>query len=248
MGSTRLHGKVLMPILGEPMLYRQIERIRKAKRIDDLVIATSVSKEDDEIEKMCEKNNVKCFRGSLDDVLDRFYQAASLQNPNYIMRLTGDCPLFDPSLADSLVDFFISGSYDYASNTLELTYPDGLDIEIMKYSALQTAWENAKLSSEREHVTPYILKHQELFKVGCMRNTEDLSMMRWTVDEPEDYEFVKIVYDSLYLTNKEFTWNDVVFFIRKNPEICKINANFQRNEGYLKSLKNDVEVQENGSN
>lgn len=242
MSSTRLPGKVLKPILGEPMLFRQIERIRRSKKIDDLIVATSTSKEDDQIEKLCSEKNVRCFRGSLDDVLDRFYGAAMTCNSEYIMRLTGDCPLFDPGIADELVDFFILGGYDYVSNTVEPTYPDGLDIEIMKFSALKTAWEEAKLPSEREHVTPYILKHPEVFSVGCMKNSEDLSQMRWTVDEPEDYEFVKFIYEYLYDRNSEFTWEDVLCFIQNNPEVATINSNFRRNEGYEKSLNKDIMI------
>ena len=242
MSSTRLPGKVLKTLLGKPMLYRQIERILKSKRIDDLIIATSTSGDDDQIERLCSEINVKCFRGSLDDVLDRFYKAALPYKPDFIIRLTGDCPLFDHSLADELIDFFLKGGYDYASNTIEPTYPDGLDIEIMKFSALETTWKEAVLPSDREHVTPYIRKNADKFKLGCMKYDVDLSYMRWTVDEPEDYLFITQVFSALYPEKPDFSWNEVLEFIKANPAIADLNSGFKRNEGYQKSLLNDKKI------
>ena len=242
MSSTRLPGKVMKPILGRPMLYRQIERIQQSKEINHLVVATSFSPEDDAIAKLCSKIGVKCFRGSLDDVLDRFYQAALIHQPEYVMRLTGDCPLFDPGLADEFVQFFLAGSYDYASNTVEPTYPDGLDMELLTFYALESSWNNANLLSEREHVTPFIKNHPEHFRIGCMENTKDLSAMRWTVDEPEDYEFVCNIYSALYPENNNFNWIDVLYYLENNPDVMKINSEFERDEGYQKSLQSDTEV------
>ena len=155
------------------------------------------------------------------------------------MRLTGDCPLFDPGLADEFVQFFLTGNYDYVSNAVESTYPDGLDMELLTFSTLESAWNNAKLLSEREHVTPFIKNHPDYFSIGCMKNTKDLSAMRWTVDEPEDYEFVCKIYSELYPENNYFTWNDILNYLERNPEIQKINSEFERNEGYRKSLMAD---------
>jgi len=154
--STRLPGKVLKPILGMPMLLRQIERVKQAKLIEQLLVATSDDKSDDPIEQLCRENDIACFRGSLDDVLDRFYQAAKPYQPDHIVRLTGDCPLIDPQLIDEVVVFCLSGDYDYVSNAFEPTYPDGLDVEVFRFPCLQQAWEEAELPSEREHVTLFI--------------------------------------------------------------------------------------------
>ena len=236
MSSSRLPGKVLRPILREPMLFRQIERIRRTSRIDEIVVATSTSSDDDQIEELCNEWGVKCFRGSLDNVLDRFYHAAERFSPDYVMRLTGDCPLFDPGLADELVDFFFIGNYDYASNSVEPTYPDGLDMEIMKFSALRKAWEEADLLTEIEHVTPYIRNHPEIFRVGSMKNDENLSGMRWTVDEPEDYLFVSRIYESLYPVDPDFGWRDVLSYVHAHPELSCLNSSIRRNEGFERSL------------
>lgn len=236
MSSSRLPGKVLKPLLGEPMLSRQIERIRRTSRIDNVIVATSTSGGDDQIEELCNELGVRCFRGSLENVLDRFYLAAEIFSPDYVMRLTGDCPLFDPDLADELIDFFLKGDYDYASNSVEPTFPDGLDMEIMKFSALKTAWKEAKLLTEIEHVTPYISNHSELFRIGSMKNDEDLSAMRWTVDEPADYLFISRIYESLYPGDPCFSWRDVLSYLYTHPEISDLNSSIRRNEGFESSL------------
>ncbi len=237
--SSRLPGKVLKPILGEPMLYRQIERVLRSNSIDKLVVATSVDCSDDAIEKMCVEKNIDCFRGSLNDVLDRFYQVARKYNPRYVMRLTGDCPLFDPELADKLVSFFEHGRFDYAGNGQPPTYPDGLDMEVFTLNALEKAWAEAKLPSEREHMTMYIVKNPQFFKIGNMVYTDDLSDMRWTVDEPEDYYVVNKVYEDLYPANPVFAFDDVLLYLRENCELAKHNLKYKRNEGYDKSLLKD---------
>jgi spore coat polysaccharide biosynthesis protein SpsF len=143
--STRLPGKVLKPILGVPMILRQIERVRRAKKIDQFIVATSNDRTDDPLADICSNTNIECFRGSLEDVLDRFYHAAKPLNPEHIVRLTGDCPLADPQLIDQLILFHLQGGYDYSSNTVETTYPDGLDVEIFRFSCLELAWKEAIL-------------------------------------------------------------------------------------------------------
>ena len=154
--STRLPGKVLKPILGEPMLARQIERIARAARVDALTVATSDQASDDGIAALCERLGVDCYRGSLDDVLDRFYQAARHSGPSHVMRLTGDCPLTDPAILDALVELHLTGDFDYSSNVEERTYPDGLDAEVFRYDLLVQAWQGAMSPYEREHVTPFM--------------------------------------------------------------------------------------------
>jgi len=237
--SSRLPGKVLKPVLGEPMIIRQIERLQRSKKIDQLVLATSDSSDDFELAAICKKSAVKCFRGSLNDVLDRFYKAAAEFNPRHIVRLTGDCPLADPDLIDKVIEFHLNGNYDYSSNAIEPTFPDGLDVEIFRYKCLETAWREAKLSSDREHVTPFILTNKRMFKTGNFKNPVNLSDYRWTVDEPEDLRLIQAIYHGLYPKNPKFDINDILEFVSSRPELKKINRMHHRNEGYQKSLSKD---------
>lgn len=238
--SSRLPGKVLKDILGESMLFRQIERTLRSKKINKLIIATSTDASDDLVEKMCQEKGIDCFRGSLNDVLDRFYSAAQAIAPDHIVRLTGDCPLIDPEIIDSLVDLHFSQKNHYTSNTLRPTFPDGLDAEVVSWQALQTAWEKATLPSEREHVTPYIYNRPEVFVLGNLERAEgDLSSLRWTVDQPTDFLFVRRVYEALYPQNPAFTTGDILNLLHEQPELGMINYTFERNEGYAKSLKED---------
>lgn len=237
--SSRLPGKVLKPILGKPMLALQIERCRRAKRLDNLILATSSDPSDDALVELAAAINVRCVRGSLNDVLDRFYQAAAPERPQYVVRLTGDCPLADPQVIDELVEFCLAGGYDYAANCVEPSYPDGLDAEICTFAALETAWREAQLPSEREHVTPFIRNHPERFRCGALKNSVDLSHLRWTVDEPEDFALVSAIYAALYPANPEFDTAAVLQLLERRPELKTQNVKFDRNEGYLKSLKED---------
>jgi spore coat polysaccharide biosynthesis protein SpsF len=239
--STRLPAKVLLPILEVPMLLRQIERIRNSKKIDEIVIATSIDSSDDAIESLCLRHNLKFFRGSLNDVLDRFYKAAILYSPSHILRLTGDCPLSDPLIIDALIDFFLNGKYDYASNALEPTFPDGLDAEFMHFECLEKAWKNAVLPSHREHVTPFIYTQPHLFKIGSFKGSFDYSKLRWTVDERADYDLVNKIFQMLYPSNNSFSTADVLQLLEENPELKTINRKYIRNEGFQKSLKVDEE-------
>ncbi|MCL6557416.1 MAG: glycosyltransferase family protein [Firmicutes bacterium] len=238
--STRLPGKVLKPILGEPMLIRQIERVRRARRVDYLLVATSVDPSDDPIEKLCKENNVDCFRGNLDDVLDRFYKASRQFLPEHVVRLTGDCPLADPRLIDEIILHHLNGNYDYTSNTLEPTYPDGLDVEIFRFSCLEQAWREAFLPSQREHVTPFIYQHPDRFKIAGVKNSTNLAALRWTVDEPEDFALVSKIYEALYPSNPGFTTEDILSFLKEHPELLTLNSSYERNEGYQKSLRKDL--------
>ena len=240
-GSTRLPGKALRPLLGAPMLERELERVRRAQRIDVLIVATSARTDDDPIAGLCARLGVHCHRGSLEDVLDRVYGAVLPEAPSHVVRLTGDCPLADPDLIDRVVGFCIDGGYDYASNTLEPTFPDGLDVEVMRMEALAAAWREARLPSEREHVTPFLHKHPERFRLGSFKATRDLSALRWTVDEPEDFELVERVYGELYPKNSAFSTADILSLLEKVPELRTINTRHRRNEGYRKSLGGDVE-------
>lgn len=237
--STRLPGKVLKPIMGEPMILRQIERIKRVNSIDKLVIATSKDNTDLPLAELCERHGINCFRGELDDVLDRFYHVAKLYNAEHIVRLTGDCPLADPQLIDQVIAYYLSGDFDYVSNTLEPTYPDGLDVEVFRFSSLEQAWKEAVLPSQREHVTPFLYHQVGRFKIGSYKNEVDLSGLRWTVDEVADFKLISKIYEVLYAINPHFTTADVMAFLDRNPELKTVNTHHGRNEGYLKSLGED---------
>ena len=242
LSSSRMPGKVLQALCGASMLEHQLARIKKANLIDQLVVATSVETSDDPIEMLCQKLNIDCFRGSLNDVLDRYYQAAKQYGATSIVRLTADCPLTAPCLIDKVINCFQSNAFDYVSNTIKPTYPDGLDVEVFSFLALEQAWQKAKLPSEREHVTPYIINHPERFSLGSFEDEADLSHLRWTVDYPEDFEFVKKVYQSLYVNNPGFSMQDILALLKNHPELLEINQQFQRNEGMKKSLLADQEA------
>jgi spore coat polysaccharide biosynthesis protein SpsF len=239
--SSRLPGKVLKPILDKPMLLHQIERIQNSKRIDKLVVATSTEKSDDGIEKMCLDNNIEVFRGNLDNVLNRFYQCAKLYNPEHVVRLTGDCPLADWQAIDQTIQYHIKGKYDYVNNRSKPAFPDGLDVEVITYSALKSACDNAVFPSEKEHVTLYVRHRKNKFKLGYFHSTKDLSHMRWTVDEPEDFILVEKIYKNLYKDNPKFLMKDVLELLNNQPELLKINSHIGTSEGMKKSLKEDEE-------
>lgn len=240
--SSRLPGKVLRPILGQPMLTRQIERIVRAKNIDEVIVATSTDLSDDPVVEVCRKAGVTCFRGSLDDVLDRVFLAARSRDARDVVRLTGDCPLADPGVIDCVIEAYRKSGADYASNTLQPTFPDGLDVEVVSFVALERAWANARLPSEREHVTPYLYIHPELFRLHPVQWSADLSSLRWTVDTAADFEFVTAVYENLYPTKPAFDMDDVLKLVDSRPDLLAINEGHKRNEGFLKSLARDAEV------
>lgn len=242
MSSSRLPGKVLAPILGQPMILRQVERLRRARRLDRLVVATSTDPSDDILAEVCRAADIECERGSLDDVLDRFWQVARKYLPANVVRLTADCPLIDAELVDEVVAFHIDHGFDYTSNVLDPTFPDGLSAEVVRSECLERASREARLPSEREHVTPYFYKHRDLFRVGSYRGEPDLSALRWTVDHPEDLQFVRSVYAALYPSNPAFGTQDVLALLDREPALRSINARFERYEGYKKSLAEDRAV------
>ncbi len=238
--SSRFPRKVLAPLLEKPMILRQIERVRRAGAIDRLLLATSDDPSDAELASLCEREGVECYRGSLQDVLDRFYHAAVRFEPRHVVRLTGDCPLADPSVIDAVVYKHLREKNDYTSNTLVPTFPDGLDVEVFRFPLLEEAWRNAELPSEREHVTPFMYKRPETYKLGNLeREGDNLQHLRWTVDEPEDLIFVAKIYQALYPSNPSFTTQDVLEFFAEHQEVLEINNKFIRNEGLLKSAAED---------
>lgn len=207
MTSTRLPGKVMAPVLGEPMIGRQVERLRRSKQIDRLIVATSSHPSDDPLAKYCEDLDLTVYRGSLDDVLERFRVAASLfPRAKAVIRLTADCPLTDPELIDKVIEHHHDANADYTSNTLgSRTYPHGLDAEVIRPETLAEAAAKAVDPYEREHVTPYIYRRPEIYRLAGVARHQSLARLRWTVDTPQDMAFVREVYAKLYPYDPEFT-------------------------------------------
>ena len=206
MSSRRLPGKVLAPVAGQPMIQRQIERIRHATRIDKLVVATSDRSDDDAIAALCDAIGQPCFRGSLDDVLGRFVGALDAHGPaDHVVRLTADCPLIDWTVIDRCIYEHTSGGADYTSNAIERTFPDGLDVEVLRADALRAADAEARDHESREHVTPFVYSNPARFRIRHVTQPENLAALRWTVDNPDDLAFVRDVYAHLYSRNPRFT-------------------------------------------
>jgi spore coat polysaccharide biosynthesis protein SpsF len=234
--SRRLPGKVLQPILGRPMLAHQIVRIQRCQTIDHLLLATSEEDADTAVAEIAMQTGIACYRGSLDDVLDRFYRAAQPVAPDYVVRLTGDNPLTDSQIIDRVVNFTLQGQYDYGANILKPTWPDGLDCEVISFAALEAAWREATDPLDREHVTPFIYRHPDRFRLGNLVNDVDLSGLRWTVDNAEDFEFVSRVYKALYPRKPDFATADILSLLADHPELSALNDHIPRNAGYFEAL------------
>ncbi len=237
MSSTRLPGKVLMPLVGKPVLWHVVNRIRACKTIAEVVVATSTDVTDDVIEIWCRGADVSCYRGDLNDVLDRYYQTGLIHAADIVVRITADCPVVDPTIVDEVVRGYLAGGYAFYGLSGE--FPDGLDCTVFAFNALARAWREAALLSEREHVGPYIEKHPEMFKSGGFTKFTGLSHHRWTLDEPRDYEFLQVVFSRLYRPDQIFLASDVLALLDNEPELININSSIVRNEGYLKSLLED---------
>lgn len=238
-GSSRLPSKVLKELCGKPVLEHVIKRAKKSKYVDEVMVATTLNKEDVPIVQMVSNMGIRVFAGSSSDVLDRYYQAAKLILPEYVIRITADCPVFDAKLLDDAIEKLRPGT-DYMA-ALSETLADGLDLEIIRFHVLKRAWAEASLASEREHVTMYIKNHKELFRIQDYESPlGNLHDERWTVDEPEDYLFIKNIYEYFQSMGKEdFDSRDILEYLNENPQIRDINRGFIRNEGLLISLKND---------
>jgi spore coat polysaccharide biosynthesis protein SpsF (cytidylyltransferase family) len=240
-GSTRLPGKVLKTVNNMSLLEIHLSRILHSKKISKVKVATTTETEANKIVIIADKLGVESYRGSIDDVLKRYYFTARSDNPDYIVRLTSDCPLIDSFEIDRVIDRCIHGNYDYASNNLEPTFPDGMDVEVFKFSALKEAYQNATLKSDREHVTPYIwrnstVKGGKIFRSLSVKYKEDFSKYRLTVDTQEDFDLIEKLIFHLGVDKK---WMDYVNFLNMNPDLMRLNSKYKRNEGYEKSLKED---------
>lgn len=227
MGSTRLPSKVLLPLLDQPLLWWDVHRVRQSRLIDEVVIATTTDSRDDAIVALCSTEGWAYFRGSEDDVLDRYYQAAQAYQANVIVRITSDCPLIDPQTMDYVISAFHAAApaVDYASNSIVRTYPRGLDTEVFTFAALETAWREDR-SGWREHVTPFLYNHPERFRLLPVTNSTDYSHHRWTVDTPEDYELVQRIYE--HFGHGDFGWRDVLAVLDQHPDWVMINQHVEQ--------------------
>lgn len=242
MSSTRLPGKALMTVDGLPLLRIQIERLKRSDRIERVVVATTTDPVDDGIVETVSAQGVSVCRGDEDDVLNRYYQCAHALKATVVMRLTGDCPLVDPAVCDAVVALFEEKEADYASTAP--SFAEGLDCEVFRFEALAEAWRNARLASEREHVTLYIRSHAERFKIVALENHADESAFRLTVDEPQDFTVVASILRALTPTHGlHFPYAKAIAYLKNHPEIMAVNAHIVRNEGLLKSLSQDRVVE-----
>jgi spore coat polysaccharide biosynthesis protein SpsF len=239
MGSRRLPGKSLLPLAGKPVVLRVVERVAAATTVDEAVVATSTDPADDPIAHTVEQAGIRIVRGSETDVLDRFRQAAEMSRADAVVRITADCPLHDPRVIDRVVGAFQAAGPDYASNVHPPTYPDGLDTEVFTRSALDTAAREARLPSEREHVTPFLWKQPQRFRLLNVTHDADLNAHRWVLDDERDLRFLQAVYDALAPQGKLFGMEEVLRLLQERPELLEINRDAPRNEGYAKSLQAD---------
>ena len=230
MGSTRLPGKVLKEVCGQPLIGHMIQRVKKARMIDRIILATSVDPVNDPLQKYVSSLGINVFRGSEADVLDRFYQAAKAENADVIVRLTGDCPLIDPVIVDRVIQKYFLEKVDYASNVEPPTFPDGLDTEVFSFKALEDAWKNAKDKSLREHVTLFLRQNQKFSKTNFVNET-DLSKERWTVDDIDDLQLVTNIFENLGPHGEMFYIDDVIELNKRQPALFEINSNTKRNGG-----------------
>ena len=230
MTSTRLPGKVLKEVLGKSLLAYQIERLRKVKLADNIVIATTVNATDDRIVEFCMENDVDYYRGSEQDVLARYMGAARKYSSQTIVRVTSDCPLIDPDVVDRVISTFVraAGKADYVSNTLLRTYPRGLDTEVFSYPVLEEAFSRGADPAEREHVTPYIYHRPDRFCLLSVAQDTDLSAHRWTVDTQEDFDLIRLMLESLYPIKPDFRMKDCIELLENHPDWIAINRNVKQ--------------------
>lgn len=240
-GSSRFPAKILKEINGESLLELHLNRILKSKLISKLKVATTTELDAIKIVEICNRLSIETYRGSVENVLERFYLTALPEKPDWVVRLTSDCPLIDPEVIDKVILHATTNNCDYVSNTLKPTFPDGIDVEVFKFSSLEKAMKEAQLLSEKEHVTSFIWKNSSylgnsIFSSDCVKNDIDYSDFRLTVDTIEDYNLLKKLIEEL---GPDKHWIDYVNFLKENDEIKKINSNSIRNEGYKKSMSND---------
>jgi spore coat polysaccharide biosynthesis protein SpsF len=241
MSSTRMPQKVMMSLVGKPLLYRIWERVMAAKYAGEVVVITSDTEDDDKIEQFCNSENIKCFRGHLTDLLDRHYKAGTLYNADAVVKIPSDCPLIDPAIIDKVIGNYLhnSNKYDYVSNLHPATYPDGNDVEIINFTALEKAWLYAKKDFEREHTTPYIWENPDYFRIGNViweTGLDYSSTHRFTIDYEEDYIFISNIYNELYTRDSHFSLDDILKLIDEKPYLHKINVKYAGEYWYNKHI------------
>ncbi|MBC8298067.1 MAG: glycosyltransferase family protein [Pelagibacterales bacterium] len=238
MGSSRLPGKVMIELDGKnTVLDYVINQLSFSELIDKKIIATTNLEQDDIIEQAANRLNLECFRGSSENVLERYYQCAKKYKIDNILRITSDCPLIDPQIVDKVIEKYLTGKYDYVSNTLVKTFPTGTDAEIFSFRILEKAWRNGTLPSEKEHVTPHIRNNKIDCRLGNLENTNVVNHLRLTLDRSEDLKLIKEIIKNI--DKKPILLKDVLSLLVEKPELVKINAHIPSNEGMLKSLKRD---------
>jgi spore coat polysaccharide biosynthesis protein SpsF len=240
-GSSRLPGKILMKVAGKTLLEHMIERISNSKKLDKIVIATTTKDTDDVIVSIAKKLGIDYFRGSEDDVLDRYYNASKQYDADVVVRLCSDCPILDGNVIDTVLDDYFIGEYDYVSNLVPLprTYPDGLSVEVFSSELLAETQFNAKKPSEREHVTFYMWGQPDKYKIHRTEYGTDLSKYRFNIDYHEDFLLLEKIFEHFYPKNKNFLFEDVVKWLEENPQIFKLNSMIEPNLGWVKSLEED---------
>ncbi len=226
MTSTRLPGKILKAVAGQSLLAHQLERLRRVPNADGIVVATTINDADQPIVDLCEVLGVPVSRGSEADVLSRYAEAAQAHGADAVVRITSDCPLIDPAVVAEVIAFYQAhvGSYDYVSNTLDRTYPRGLDVEVFSANVLAQAHREATQPEEREHVTPFLYRHPERFRLAQVKQAENHAGERWTVDTPEDFELIRRILEALYPVNPQFHQADVLALLDANPDWRALNA------------------------
>ncbi len=244
MGSSRLPGKVMMEACGKPLLELMIERVKRAKTLDKVIIATSVEKQDDEIVKFCKKHNIEYFRGSEHDLLSRYKFTAESINANIIVRLVSDTPLIDPKEIDKVVETYVNNSYDFVSNFFPFprTYPDGFSVEVFSFKILVEMFNEAKRPSDREHMTFFIWRQPQRYKIFRVDYNRDISNYRFNLDYKEDYLLIKAVYEGIYQQKREFTLEDIINFLDSNSYIFELNSKIKPYENIIKSFQEDKEL------
>ncbi|WP_248907780.1 glycosyltransferase family protein [Flavobacterium sp. K5-23] len=231
-GSTRLPDKVFLELAGKPLLEHVVLRLKVSSLLDEIIIATTVSANDDFVELWANNNNIKFFRGSEENVLERYYQAAKEYNVDIIVRITADDPFKDVRLIDEAVNLLIENNLDFVCNNSPVSFPEGLDVEVMTFEALEKSYKNAVSDFDKEHVTQYIHKNKNNFNVCNIQNDKDLSSYRWTLDTFEDYEFAKKIYSELYKEGEVFLREEMFNILEEIPSIMELNNKVKRSDLY----------------
>jgi spore coat polysaccharide biosynthesis protein SpsF len=232
MGSSRLPGKVMMNLKGRSVLSHVLDRVKAIPSVDEVIVATTNNIQDQVLCDEALRYGCSFFCGSEDDVLERYYLAATHANADRIVRVTSDCPLLDPQIAENVIKLNDSTHADYTSNTLVRSFPRGLDVEVFSYNALKQSYEMANQLAQREHVTPYIYQHPEHFKLTSYSLNSDQSIHRWTLDTPEDWILIEKIYDELFQNNAIFLWEEALDLVTKNPSLFNINTHIEQKKIY----------------